>query len=172
MARGGRKRKINVERYPGGQIRRSEDYSPTLTKRLVMASLAGMADPQWGTIPGRYYLSGKLSESQYEASCRFTYVLSEYAIAFLGPAPPRSSTGQRGFPGSPADVDTPDGEREALRHLKSKNRYIEAKRVLTPQIEQELSKFCGAFPHIPSYQELLLIKSGLDALVNLWRITS
>lgn len=172
MARGGRKRRVDVDRYPGGQIRRPDDHSPTLTKRLVTAALAGMADPQWGTIPGQFYLSGKISDTQYEASRRFSAVMQDYALAFLGPAPPRTSTGERGSYSAPVDPDTEEGEREAMRHMKANARYVEARRALTPQVEHELCKFCGSFGHIPSYQELILIKNGLDALVCLWRITT
>ena len=161
---------MDVARYPGGQIKRDVEHSPALTKRLVMAALAGMADPQWATVPGRLYLAGKITEAQYEASRRFSMLIEDYAQAFLGPAPPRTSTGERGSYSAPVDPDTMDGEREAGRHVRVRLRYAEATHVMAPQTEHELCKFCGNFPEVPSYEELLRIKSGLDALVALWRI--
>ena len=58
MARAGRKRKLDAPRYPNGQVKPSEqEPSPTLVKRLASYSLAGMQDPQWGTVAGVFYLS-------------------------------------------------------------------------------------------------------------------
>ena len=67
MARAGRKRKIDAPRFPNGQVKPGEqEPSPTLVKRLAAYSLAGMQDPQWGSIPGVFYLSKKIDETEYE----------------------------------------------------------------------------------------------------------
>lgn len=147
--------------------------SPCATKRLMMAALAGMADAQWGTVAGRYYLTGNIDNSQYEAAKRFGALCEAYAQIMLGPRAPKTSTGERGSVGNEVDPDTELGQAEADRHVKTRQRYNEARVLLigySPNVEMELSKFCMGSGSIPTYETMRDIKSALTALALMWRI--
>ncbi len=173
MARAGRKRKLDAERYPGGQVKPDDSPSPCATKRLMMAALAGMADAQWGTVAGRYYLTGTIDQAQYEAAKRFGSLCEAYAQVMLGPRSPRTSTGERGSVGYDVDPDTEIGQVEAELHVKTRQRYNEARMLLIgygPSMEVELSKFCVGEGYVPNYEVMLQIKNALSALASMWRI--
>jgi len=173
MARAGRKRKIDAERYPGGQAKPEETISPCVTKRLMMAALAGMADAQWGTVAGRYFLSGMLDQGQYEAAKRYGALSEAYAQVILGPRPPKTSTGERGSISNEVDPDTDAGQVEVDRHIRTRQKYNEAKVLLmgyAPEMEVELSKFCVGTGMIPNYEIMRDLKIILSALADLWKI--
>ena len=173
MARAGRKRKLDAERYPNGMVKPEEAPSPCATKRLIMASLAGMADPQWGTVIGRYFLSGYLDPNQYEAAKRYGAICEAYAIMLQGPRPPKTSTGEMGTLSSQVDPDTELGQAEADYHKRTKERYDQVKTILMAYgtvVENEMTKMSVGVGAIPSYESLIKIKKILDELVLLWRI--
>lgn len=175
MARAGRKRKIGAERFPGGQVKPEEHVSPTQAKRLMMAALAGMADPQWGTIAGRYFLTGGLSSTEYEACRRYAVIRDSYARAMMGPPPPRTSSGQRGSLSGPVDPDSDMGASEAEAHQRAIKRYLEAQFILKsqgPAVEIEVSRFAGEHGAAPTFEELRRIRLGLRALASLWRMSA
>lgn len=147
--------------------------SPCATKRLMMAALAGMADAQWGTVAGRYYLTGTIDHNQYEAAKRFGSLCEAYAQVMLGPRSPKTSTGERGSVGYEIDPDTDSGQAEVDRHVKTRQRYNEARVLLTgygPSMEIELSKFCVGGGSVPNYEVMIQIKDALSALALMWRI--
>lgn len=147
--------------------------SPCATKRLMMAALAGMADAQWGTVAGRYYLTGTIDHNQYEAAKRFGSLCEAYAQVMLGPRSPKTSTGERGSVGYEIDPDTDNGQAEVDRHVKTRQRYNEARVLLTgygPSMEIELSKFCVGGGSVPNYEVMIQIKDALSALALMWRI--
>lgn len=173
MARPGRKRKIDADRYPGGQVKPEDSPSPCVTKRLMMAALAGMADAQWGTVAGRYYLTGNIDINQYEAAKRFGSICETYTQVMLGPRNPKTSTGEPGVISSEIDPDTEVGQDEADRHIKTRQRYEEARLYLmgyNPRIETELVKFCVGPGTVPTYETMRQIKEVLTALAAMWRI--
>mgnify|MGYP003338670561 FL=1 len=173
MARPGRKRKLNAYRYPNGSVKPEEGPSPCATKRLIMASLAGMADPQWGTVPGRYFLSGMLDHNQYEAAKKYGALCEAYAQVLLGPRHPKTSTGERGSISSTVDPDTELGQIEADFHIRTRQRYNQAKTLLlgySPAIERELEKFCVGNGNIPTYEDMRIIKQVLAELAMFWKI--
>ena len=175
MARPGRKRKEG-DRYPGGQIR-PEDAgpSPTQTKRLMLASLAKMADREWSTVPGIHYLSGKISTEQYEAAKRFSALHEAYQACLLGPRRPYSSTGEKGSLGAPVDVESTAGEEEARRHVGVLQRYNDAHIALIvygTSTESAVINFCAGLGQTPDgYEGLLRVRKGLDALAAIWKLT-
>lgn len=173
MARPGRKRKMDVDRYANGSPKPDDQPSPCVTKRLVMASLAGMADPQWGTVAGRYYLSGALDPNQYEAAKKYGVLCETYSKAVLGPKPPKTSTGERGSVGGDIDPDTELGQLEADNHVRARQRYNQAKTMLlghSPIIERELNRFCVGLGEIPNYEDFIQIKKILTEFAEFWKI--
>ena len=147
--------------------------SPCATKRLMMAALAGMADAQWGTVAGRYYLTGTIDQNQYEAAKRFGSLCEAYAQVMLGPRAPKTSSGEKGSVGYEVDPDTDIGQAEADRHVKTRQRYNEARVLLigySPSMEIELSKFCVGEGSVPNYEVMIQIRDALSALASMWRI--
>ena len=173
MARAGRKRKLDADRYPNGSVKPEEGPSPCATKRLIMASLAGMADPQWGTVAGRYFLSGVINPNQYEAAKKFGALCETYTQVLLGPRHPKTSTGERKMVPGDVDPDTELGQIEADYHVRARQRYNQAKTLLlgyNPTIERELEKFCIGNGHIPTYEDMRVIKQILTELADFWKI--
>lgn len=173
MARAGRKRKVDADRYPNGAVKPEEHPSPCVTKRLILASMAGMADPQWGTVAGRYFLTGALNSTQYEAAKRYGMVCEAYTGLILGPRPPKTSTGERGIVGSKIDPDTEMGEREAEHHIKARQRYDQTKSVMVGysiEIERDLQRFCVGIGIVPDYDKFQEIKKILTKLAEFWKI--
>jgi len=174
MARSGRKRKVG-ERYPSGQIRPEDTGpSPTQTKRLMMAAVAGMADAAWSTIPGIYFLSGKISPIEYEAAKRFGQLLERYTACLQGPRYPRTSSAEKGSVGAPVDVESDAGIAEVNRHVSVMQRYNDAHVVLVGHgmlVEAAVLNFCSGLGQTPNgYENLLRAKRGLNALAELWKI--
>lgn len=174
MARAGRKRKEG-DRYPGGQIRPEDTGpSPTQAKRLMLASLARMADKEWSTVPGIYFLSGKINAAQYEAARRFSALHEAYLGCIQGPRRPYTSGGEKGSLGAPVDVETEAGMAEANRHIGVMQRYNDAHVALTSNgymVEASVITFCEGLGQTPvGFEGLVRTRKGLDALAALWKI--
>ncbi len=174
MSRAGRKRKVG-ERFPTGQIKPEEKpASPAAIRRLRDAALMGMADPQWGSVAGIYYLSKKIDEIEYEAAKRFGDLHAQYIAVIGGPRPPKTSTGERSAKSAQIDVDTELGEAEALRHVAIMTRYNDAHGALlmvSPAVEADLIRFCSIPGETPSgYAATLRVRDGLRALAALWKV--
>lgn len=173
MARPGRKRKIDADRYPNGAVKPENHPSPCVTKRLIMASLAGMADPQWGTVAGRYYLSGALDPNQYEAAKKYGMICEAYTQVLMGPRPPKTSSGEPASVSSQIDPDTDLGQVEAEHHVRTRQRYNQTKTILLgydPMIERELTRFCVGLGSIPNYEDFRTIKKILTDFAEFWKI--
>lgn len=174
MSRAGRKRKMG-ERFPSGQIRPEDDGpSPAAVKRLRGAALLGMADAQWGSIAGLYFLSKKIDESEYQAAKRFGDLHSQYISVIGGPRAPKTSTGEIPSKGVQVDVDTELGRQQADKHISVMTKYNEAHTALlmvSPMAENDIIRFCSMPGEAPSGHEgMMRVKSGLKSLAELWNI--
>lgn len=174
MAKPGRKRKSG-DRFPSGQIRPEEQPpSPAAIRRLRNAALMGMADQQWGTMAGLFFLSKKIDEVEYETAKRFGDLHSRYVSVIGGPRPPKTSTGERPARAMQIDVDTEQGEAEAKRHVAILTSYNDAYSLLQsigPSTEADMIRFCSVPGESPSgHAGLLRIKDGLRALAGLWNV--
>ena len=174
MSRPGRKRKIG-DRFPAGQIRPEEQPpSPAAIRRLRSAALAGMADQQWGTMAGLFFLNKKIDEVEYETAKRFGDLHSRYVAVIGGPRPPKTSTGERPARAAQIDVDTEQGGIEAERHIAILTSYNDAHGVLLglgPAIEADLIRFCAVPGESPAgHAALMGIRDGLRALAGLWKV--
>lgn len=174
MARAGRKRKEG-ERFPAGQIRPEESpASPAAIRRLRDAALMGMADPQWGTMAGLFYLSKRIDDAEYAAAKRFGDLHSQYISVIGGPRAPKTSTGERQSPSAQIDVDSELGEAEAVRHRVIMTSYHDAHTALLmvcPSVEADLIRFCAVPGESPAgHAAMIKVKDGLKALASLWKV--
>ena len=175
MARAGRKRKLDAPRYPNGQVKPSEqEPSPTLVKRLAAYSLAGMQDPQWGTVAGVFYLSRKIDEVEYETAKRFGNLYSQYIRVINGPRAPKTSTGEFVGASAQVDVDSEAGQHEAQKHQDITVRYLEALTILINLGENypsEVVRFCADAGQTPcGWEGMIRLRKGLEALALFWNI--
>jgi hypothetical protein len=175
MARPGRKRKIDAPRFPNGQAKPPDQTpSPILVKRLAAYSLAGMQDPQWGTIPGVFYLSRKIDEVEYETAKRFGDLYSQYTRVLNGPRKPKTSTGEPSSVSGHIDVDTDAGQKEANWHINVIQKYNDAHitlYALGSEIENEVMRFCIDSGQTPvGWEGFIRLRKGLAALSGLWEI--
>jgi len=177
MSRPGRKRKIDVARFPSGQIKREDEApSPTLAKRASMMALIGLADPSYGTVSGIFYLSRKIDSSEYEAAKRFSELHQQYLGCIQGPKQPSGNKMERGQPNAAVDPDSDAGEREATKQVNTQERYRDAQTVLRAAgigVEDEVVRFCHGFGETPTgHQGMIRVMRGLNALTVLWKIRS
>ena len=176
MARAGRKRKINVARFPNGEdIRREEQPpSPTLVKRASMMALVGLCDPMYGTVAGVFYLSRKIDADEYEAAKRFAEIHSKYIRALGVPRLPISPKMERGQPQAPIDVDSDAGVSEADMQVDITDKYQTIQMILKSSgkgVEEDLIRFCDGVGQSPcGWESMLRVRKGLSALVTMWKI--
>lgn len=177
MARPGRKRKIEAPRFPNGQVKPAEqEPSPTLVKRLAAYSLVGMQDAQWGTVPGIFYLSRKIDETEYETAKRFSSLYSQYIAVINGPRKPKTSTGEQRGQSAQIDVDTFLGQQEASRHTDVMDRYNDAYTALQnlgAGVATEVINFCADSGQTPcGWEGMIKLRKGLSVLAVLWNVKS
>lgn len=174
MAKAGRKRKAG-DRFPAGQIRPEEkSASPAAIRRLRDAALMGMADPQWGTVAGLFFLNKLIDEVEYEAAKRFGDLHAQYISVIGGPRPPKTSTGERPARSAQIDVDTELGEAEAKRHVAILTSYNEvhlALKMIDPATEADLIRFCSVPGESPAgHAAMLRLKDGLKSIASIWKV--
>jgi hypothetical protein len=127
MAKAGRKRKQNVERYPSGDPK-PEDARETVIEarqRLFGMDRAFAGTQEAGTVLGRALLAGDISQDQHDAAREWEARSREYSIA-LGSRMPRSASefgGPSGYDGRTGD------EPDYIAHCdRAKARYGEVRR--------------------------------------------
>jgi hypothetical protein len=134
-----------------------------------------MADPQWGSVAGIFYLSRKIDEIEYETAKRFGELHSQYVAVIGGPSQPKTSTGERRSVASQIDVDTDLGEEEARRHIHVMSRYNDAHTALLgigPLAETDVIRFCSMPGESPAgYESMIRVRNGLAALAVLWKVS-
>ena len=177
MSRAGRKRKIGVERYPGGQIRREpEAPPPALVKRATVMSLMGLAAPEYGTILGLYFLQRTIDGHQYEAGKRFAELRRSYSGCVGGPKPPAAVNLGDSVRNAPIDPESAAGEREAVRQVDILQKYNDAHSALRQAghgVEEVVIQFCDVPGQTPmGHEGLIRLRKGLGALSVLWKIRS
>lgn len=173
MARGGRKRVLNAERYASGGLKPKDEISPIIVKRMVVAAASSMSDPQWATVVGRYYLTGQLTSVQYEAAVKFGAICESYDRIMLGPKPPSGVEMER-IRSAEVDPNSDAGEHEAERHKMIAETFEAARRAFGTQRSFEASRrLCAGLGIIPdSYEIFLQIRAGLDSLAQIWKVAN
>lgn len=164
-------------RYPSGDRRREErtnkEYSPSAIKRMTSAAVAGMHDPEWGTVIGRLYLEGRLNSAQYAAGKRWAVTWAEYCAATGIPSPhPRAAAIGEGLRAEPPDPDSDRGIAATRLARRAMKRFDVAHAELLKcgmQAEAAVRKLCEGLGETPlGHEQFLHAKRGLDALARLW----
>jgi hypothetical protein len=171
------KRKNLVRREANGKPQRARAQHreqalppPTETRRLMDAAVAGMRPAEWGTMLGRLYLAGRISETQYAAGRRWCRMVEEYAQATLAPRAPRTAALDPSGGTSP-DPDTASGAREARRHARKVEDYesgivalghagAASVRVVEAVCERDLAPV--------GFTEIEALRAGLQMLAAFW----
>jgi len=171
LAKGGRKRKLNVERYPSGEVKPIQEISPISIKRLMMAAAARMADEEWGSVIGRYFLTGQITQDQYEAAKKFGSLSESYDRMMQGPKPPSQCIGER-IHGAQVDPLSEAGAAEVERHKVLFDNFEKIRGVVgSRSVFEEMRRVCSGVGQLPdSYERFLMIKSALGSLVIFWKI--
>lgn len=114
-----KKPKIVPVREPNGRLSRAAAEavgacSPAEVRRLRDAALKGMQAPEWASEIGRLFLSGKLTEDQYEAAKRWGRLVINYHIAIGSPKPfPKTATFLQEPKGHEPDSESDEFKRRA-----------------------------------------------------------
>ncbi|MBX5206706.1 hypothetical protein [Rhizobium sp. NZLR11] len=172
-SKGGRPRKEGLERYPSGDIKRTETQKETMSVAIeARGRIHGLEtkDPRAGYLLGRMELDGNITEAQRQAGDEYAQIMSSY-YALTGYAAP-SARAQSLF-----SVKGHDGEvTETLtnRARAASNRMMEVEGILLqcvdgPQVKRtvynvsvmDLDHLRGMAP-----QQLLWLRRGLTALAD------
>jgi len=124
------RRKHLAVRSPCGRISRSanpELMSPAEVHRLVSAAQAGLRDPVWSSEIGRLHLQDKITSSQFAAAKRWS--VAAYSDACYSPRPPQTMSLDAAG-GTSADPDSATGIRDARRHERAVESYLEGRTAL------------------------------------------
>ncbi len=171
LGRPGRKRSQNVERYPSGDIKPKDEISPLVAKRMMIAAAAKMADREWSTAIGRYFLTGQLTQVQYEAARKLGALAESYDRVMMGPKPPGQCIGER-IKGADVDPFSEAGEKEAERHKTVAEAFEKARGVVgSRNVFEQSRRLCMGLGELPeSYESFILIKVALGNLAIFWKI--
>lgn len=173
ISRAGRPRKEGVERYPSGDVKRSETQKEVMSVAIeARGRVHGHEtnDPRIGYVLGRIRLDGKISDEQLEAGNEFSLAIARYHMA-TGIAFP-SARAQDIFrvQGKEGEVT----EEMASRARNAANRMMELRGVLLqcidgPQVMSTVWNVCIMdYDHLRgmSDQQILWLKRGLIALIR------
>ena len=170
------RRKHLVVRTSSGRAQRSTRDAllpPTETRRLFDAAASGLRDPIWGSMLARCHLAGKINASEFSAGKKWCELTAEYAVACQCPREPRTAAfDARG--GTPADPDSATGQREAKRHARASAAFVEGKHALRlagSNAEAAVEQICIRDFVPAGFQELELLRTGLQALSSWWSST-
>jgi hypothetical protein len=164
-SRPGRKRKVNVERFPGGDIKPQEEVSPAVAKRMMLAASAKMLSEEWGTVLGRYLLSGKITQEQYQAGRSFGNLCETYSRIMGGPKTPKGTSLEK-FKSQEVDVDSYRGEIEKEEHIIIIEQYNRTKIIIgCNELFYRVRYLCEGNGNLPeNHEQFLLIKKALSQL--------
>jgi hypothetical protein len=170
------RRKHLAQREPNGRIKRQpreiELPAPAETRRMRDMAAAGVRDPEWGSMLGRLYLVGHITETQYNAGRRWSNVVADYSMACCSPPIPRTAALDPSG-GAAADPDTDIGKREARRHARIVEIYLAGAEMLkragtVPQ--RVVSMVCEKDLAPAGFFEVEALRVGLQTLAAFWSL--
>lgn len=170
------RRKVTALREASGKVQRQPPLpNPGEAKRLRDAALAGMRDPLWGTELGRLHLAGKISFLQLSAGKQWAEYAMRYSQALCSPPPdPRAIALGQASGRSEVDPDSYEGRREARRHIRAVESFVDAAAALRTDHAASVNivrTVCERDETIAGHQDLIRLASGLQALVDFWGLT-
>lgn len=169
------KRKNVTAREPNGRPQRVNLPPSSEVKRLRDAALSGMRDPMWGTELGRLHLVGKIDARQFAAGKHWGELASKYSQAMQGPCPdPKAVNFDRGAGGQQIDPDSHEGRKEARRHARSVQSFIDAHVALkaTSVASERLVRLvCERNEMLAGYGDFMALSCGLITLADFWGLT-
>lgn len=166
-------RKPMAARKPSGRIRAQQQPqlpAPAEVRRLRDAALAGMRPAEWATMLGRLYLADRISTVQFSVGKRWADLAADYSLACQSPRLPR--TAKFDADGSSLlDPESAKGRREAKRHARMIEEYVDGLRVLERAGKPVLCAVRNVCEHdlAPSgWNEVDALRIGLQALAAFW----
>ena len=171
LAKGGRKRKINVERYPSGEVKPIQEASPISIKRLMMAAAARMASEEWGTLLGRYFLTGQITDLEYRAGRKFGSLCESYTRIMGGPKKPSNSSPEK-VKSKDIDIDSFAGEEEQKKHIIILDNYKKIEDLIgCKESFKTVRIVCEGLGELPeNYAQFLMCKHCLNSLAIYWKL--
>jgi hypothetical protein len=173
-----RRQKLVLVREPNGRSSRSVDekeYAPVRVRRLLDASMAGMADAEWGTALGRLYVRGKLTAPLYAAGKRWSERVAKYHMAIDAPQPnPKALVLEGRMGGTPPDPDSDEGKKRVERDHQSVTDFLTAHGVLIGAgmlAEAMVRNVCERDHQPEGHEQLMALNRGLLWLANHWDLT-
>ncbi|WP_456634054.1 hypothetical protein [Bradyrhizobium sp. USDA 10063] len=133
-------------------------------------SIAGMRAAEWGTMLGRLYLSGRITETQYAAGKRWSRLVAEYAQACQAPRMPQSAKLEPAG-GNVADPDSLKGIKEARRHARVIESYENSAEVLNRTGRapaRVVAAVCEQDLAPATFVEVDALRIGLQTLAAFW----
>lgn len=166
-------------REPNGRASRSEmvkQYPPTQVKRLRDAALAGMADPEWGSVCGQMFLQGRLSPPEYAAAKRWSERVEKYHGAIGAPPPnPKALDLDRRSHGTSPDPDSEEGLKLVRRDMDAITDFLSAHSVLCASgkvSEATVRAACERNDCPVGVLEFEALQRGLLWLAEYWNLTN
>ncbi len=166
------RRKSMAQREPNGRIQRVQLPPASEVRRLRDAALSGMRDPLWGTELGRLHLGGKITAAMLAAGRQWGESASKYHQALQSPSPdPKAINFNRGAGGEAIDPDSPEGRKEARRHARAVQSFIDAHVALTTTSaasERVVRLVCERNEMLTGHEGLIALTNGLSTLADFW----
>lgn len=170
------RRKHLIQREPNGRAQRDPQLpAPSEVKRLRDAALAGMRDPLWGTEIGRLYLAGKITATMFAAGKRWSELASQYSQALQSPAPDPKAISLDRTGREHIDPDSPEGRKEARRHARAVQSFIDAyaalktdNRLDRDRVIRVVRATCERGEMVHGHTDLLALSRGLEQLAAFW----
>lgn len=176
----GRPRKQNVERYPSGDIKRSETQRETMSVAIdARRRVDGWSDkvsdetvksPYAGYTLGRIFLDGRITEEQRKAGDEYAEIHARYRRLVGLPAPSARAQSLFSIKGHEGE----ESETVTQKARKASNSMMEVEGILLrcadgPQVKQLIFNLAVMdYEHLRGVgeQQLLWIRRGLTALAN------
>ncbi len=168
------RRKTMAQREPNGRVQRVQQLGAGEIRRLRDAAMSGLRDPMWGTELGRLHLTGKITTVQFAAGRQWCEYAARYQQALCCPSPDPKAVAWESLKSEGADPDSPEGRKEARRHVRSVASYQDAHVALKSSLGVSvriLQQVCERDEMLTGHMELQSLICGLDALAGFWGLT-
>lgn len=133
-----------------------------------------MRDPTWGTEIGRLYLVGKISSAMFAAGKQWGEYAARYSQALCSPSPDPKAVNWDRMGGEAPDPDTAEGRKEARRHARAVQSFIDASVALKhagSRSERIVRMVCERDQMLAGHENLIALSVGLSTLSGFWGLT-